>query len=819
MAHGNDKDRSTTSPSVEGLRDEARDIVDDEQQMAARVSRRLSRSLTAKSAVQGPAPELDAQLISLRDQMGEARAEDVPALLAEMMRLSAVRSVDAPEAQGAVDPRSPYFGHLRLEETVFEPGRKTPTEKRRDVLIGKRGLVDREAGVVIVDWRNAPISRIYYRYDEGDDYDEDFGREERSGVVLARRTVSFRDGALVRVKSTAGTFVVADETDGSRRWVELPQEHVRELTGGVGTAVRAPRARPQTRGRRGRRRGRSAAARQNQRALGHTGPSYLRPDKHLPEIAALIDPTQFEAMTRPNAGVVVLQGGAGSGKTTVALHRIAYLAFADPDRFRPHRMTVVVQQPALVHYVARVLPGLDVGQVRVQSYLDFCRFAVRTLLPEVDRDLIEDAPREVAAFKKHPGLLQAIVDQSARRLRAARASLAAATAGCPEHPQVCALLGDDDTGRPLAQVFDRALTRLAGLDISANTRERARRALEQHQAIALDIVGQWEELIGDDVLLGPIRATFDPAAFDSALRWTAEQVADDDDDQIDPASKRPVDGRAEERGPRRMFDAHDLPLLLNLCVERFGSLRGPSGRAVRYDHVAIDEAQDLAAVEVRPLIAAAGPTPSVTLAGDIVQKIVFDNGFETWGQLLAQLQVDATCVEPFRLTYRSTREVVAFGQEVLGPLAPKTPPSAARSGAPVDVFAFDEAGEALSFLADNLRSVMGREPQASVAVLARYPERAAFYARMLKQAEVPHLRHVAGADFSFSAGIDVTHIGQVKGLEYDYVILVDVTADMYPAQDAARHLLHIGATRAAHQLWLLTSRQNPSPLLPPDLLD
>ena len=56
-------------------------------------------------------------------------------------------------------------------------------------------------------------------------------------------------------------------------------------------------------------------------------------------------------------------------------------------------------------------------------------------------------------------------------------------------------------------------------------------------------------------------------------------------------------------------------------------------------------------------------------------------------------------------------------------------------------------------------------------------------------------------------------IAQVKGLEYDYVILLEATHGNYPETDEARHLLHIGSTRAAHQLWLTCSGA-PSPLIP-----
>ena len=129
---------------------------------------------------------------------------------------------------------------------------------------------------------------------------------------------------------------------------------------------------------------------------------------------------------------------------------------------------------------------------------------------------------------------------------------------------------------------------------------------------------------------------------------------------------------------------------------------------------------------------------------------------------------------------------------------------------------FGHSGEAAGFLGEKLRELMQTEPRASVAVIARYPEQADIYYEALTKAEVPYLRRIADQDFPFKPGIDVTDVRQVKGLEFDYVVLVEVGDAAYPAEDEARHLLHIGATRAAHQLWVLTSGRS-SPLLPEGL--
>ena len=73
-------------------------------------------------------------------------------------------------------------------------------------------------------------------------------------------------------------------------------------------------------------------------------------------------------------------------------------------------------------------------------------------------------------------------------------------------------------------------------------------------------------------------------------------------------------------------------------------------------------------------------------------------------------------------------------------------------------------------------------------------------------------------EFTFQPGVDVTDVTQVKGLEFDYVIMVDVNAASYPDQHWARHLLHIGVTRAAHQLWMVSTGE-PSVLVPRALRD
>src|SRR5881227_259993 len=79
-------------------------------------------------------------------------------------------------------------------------------------------------------------------------------------------------------------------------------------------------------------------------------------------------------------------------------------------------------------------------------------------------------------------------------------------------------------------------------------------------------------------------------------------------------------------------------------------------------------------------------SPSITLAGDTSQKLFLENGFGDWRGVLGHLALEHVAVEPLRIAYRSTREILSLAREAMGPLADALPPEAPRSGAPVEAF-------------------------------------------------------------------------------------------------------------------------------------
>jgi DNA helicase-2/ATP-dependent DNA helicase PcrA len=702
------------------------EIPSEEERLLARVNRSLAERAGADRK---ELHRYDEELLALRDEIGEARREDVPALIAQMERLQGV-SLRRAEAQGVlVDPRSPYFGHLRLREQVS--GR----DVERDVLVGRASFIDPTNRVNIVDWRNAPVSQLFYRYTEGSDYEERFGEREVEGEVLVRRTVTIEEGTLIRVACPQGVW---SRQQGRWERTDLPAA---ELAGGEMTA-----------------------ARPGGRVLGAGPRRAQRIDRHLPEIAALIDPRQFELITAPDAGVVVIQGGAGSGKTTIGLHRIAYLAYAQRERFAPKKTLVVTFGSALAAYISQVLPALGVQGVAVVTFQAWAEKELRRCVPWLRVPITDDAPPVVGRLKNHPALLHEL-ERRARAHQGKRTSRA-----------VVELWADLITDRP----------RLIALMSEGELALRQSEITEAHRFISDRVTALLENPGG---------------------RAPEEDEAELDDEEV--RGQTGIDGQRTD-DDRGALDLEDVAILLRAHELVRGTKR-------LYNHLFVDEAQDLSPLELAVLIGQTTAQRSITLAGDTAQRLFLDNGFTEWRTVLRHLSLSHVAIEPLRIAYRSTREILALARHAMGPLAEAEPPQAPRSGAPVEAHRFPGTGAAVAFLAEALRSLPAREPRATVAVLARHPEQADRYFDGLQRAEVPSLRRVRAQNFSFHPGIEVTDIRQVKGLEFDYVVMVDVNATTFGQDDESRHLFHIAATRAAHQLWLIVT-STPSPLIPPALL-
>jgi DNA helicase-2/ATP-dependent DNA helicase PcrA len=251
--------------------------------------------------------------------------------------------------------------------------------------------------------------------------------------------------------------------------------------------------------------------------------------------------------------------------------------------------------------------------------------------------------------------------------------------------------------------------------------------------------------------------------------------------------------------------------LFELLRRKFGKIETPSGSLHKYSHMVLDEAQDLAPIELGVLGMALSEPKSVSIAGDAAQQTDISTSFESWEHVLEMLGIHG--VKPTHLTtnYRSPAPVSHFAHKILGAEAGPAPKST-KAGAPVLRADYHSYAEAIIVIHDILVGLIDAEPHASIAVIARDEKGANLIYQDL--ARIPEARLVEAGKFSFTPGIDVTHVADIKGLEFDYVVIPDANSHVYQIDAKSRRTLHVACTRAVHQL-LVVSSNNPSPLLPP----
>lgn len=648
--------------------------------------------------------DIHLQLQDLHELSLSSKEEDIPALLQNAEHLNRILDqLENQEDKEEIDPETPYFAHLRLTENG----------KARNVFLGRATYL--QDGLRIVDWRNAPVSKLFYLYQEGDEYLEEFGGALHEGEIEARRILHIQNRKLLRVSDSTDTFVFSEGN-----WDKYSQESIR-LAGGEGASLRAG----------------SPLSSQ----LG--GGVNIRANKHLPDIAALLDPDQFELISKETSGVVVIRGSAGSGKTTVALHRIAYLSFADKVRFQPRKCMFMVWGKAMRDYVAHVLPALGVNGVQVETWNLWSRTCVRYMFRALPKTISYQTPSSVSRLKLHP-MLNTILEEYIQQNPINR-------------PSISTVIED------WAQVLSNIPLLRQALKDDFN-------------------IGDWENI--EDWL---IRQTRNISAFVSG-------------DELSDATPEDI-----------QLDPEDDAILLRLYQLRIGPLRTRKGLAV-FAHLAIDEVQDFSPIEIIVLLNTTDDHQCVTLAGDTRQHISKDAGFASWTEFLDIIGIHNKALSTLEVSYRSTYPITSFALSLLINDS-QSVPRTTRDGPPVECFTFSEHGACVAFLADALRKLIGQETMANIALLTPSPSVSQMYFEGLRDAGLPKIRMIRDQKFTFSPGIDIVEVSEVKGLEFDYVVIIEPSYKYYPNTAHHQRLLHVAATRAVHQLWI-TCIDALSPIIP-----
>lgn len=689
---------------------------------------KLERSIR-KSEIPGLTREEEeaqlAKVIGIAEQNLEQAKADIRLANEDLADL--METYDAKEAEGlalwnnATAKLNAYqHGMARLEKARKKPyfGRIDFQDPRLSFLesyyIGRVGISDEKAEPVVLDWR-APISSVYYENSTGP----------------CSYTVS-----------SEGTFSIDLKR---KRTYEIENDHLKDFFDSDVVA--------------------------NDELLT----KYLAKNKKavLGEIIATIQQEQNLIIRRSPKTNLIVQGVAGSGKTTVAMHRISYILYNYEEDFRPEDFYIIGSNRILLNYITSVLPELDVYGIRQMTmeqlfirllYEDWDeeKYMVHTIDRADEKNSIkggsgwffdlenfcctyeaEQIPREPLRLEKTGTLLlnAEYIDNYCRE----QSTLSMEGKMCMLNEILLAKFENEVSGK----------------EVTFPAREK--KALKR----------KYEKYFGDGKWRGSI--------FDLYLQFLEQQ-----------AEK----GKAVEV-PENSFDVYDLAALAYLYkrIKENDPVREAS-------HVVIDEAQDFGMMAYQVLHYCLRDC-TYTIMGDTSQNIHFSYGLNDWEELKKLILTgtyDAFGV--LRKSYRNTVEISDFANEILrhGDFAIYPVEPVLRHGTTVQKEAFaDEA----ALLAAGVQKIKAWQEQGyeTIAVVCRDETEAAATARKLKKYVPVVEEDLETAEFG--EGVMVLPVAYTKGLEFDAVLLLDPTEEKYPENDGQVKLLYVAATRALHELAVL----------------
>lgn len=512
----------------------------------------------------------------------------------------------------------------------------------------------------------------------------------------------------------------------------------------------------------------------------------------LSDIVATIQGEQDEVIRSPLPGVLVVQGGPGTGKTVVALHRAAYLLYTYRFPLEGQGVLVVGPNRLFLSYIEQVLPSLGEAGVqiavtadlvphirasgrgpapvaRVKGDIRMCRLLAKAVRDR-QRSLREVAviPSGVERLRVTPEDSVELIAQTRRRAR-----------------------GHNSGRKHLERAFFELLAQRSRQDIDASVlRDRLRETIEVREALER----MWPVLMPADLLndlfgsLGLLRL--------AGRRWFSDEELE--------RLYRPRSAAAAEL----VWQIEDVPLL-DEALELLGPR--PQHRdddIIRtYGHIVVDEAQDLSPMELR-MLDRRSLNGSMTVVGDIAQA-TGAHAHESWDDVVRWLpDRHAPRTAELSIGYRVPGPSMALASRVLELAAPGLrPPSSVRTegDAPI-IEATDAAG-----LAEALAAAVRRETAAvgsgNVAIIAADRQLDVLEAALAAQ----------GIDFGRATRGTLDHqitlapVQLIKGLELDAAIVVD-PAVILATEHRGAQALYVALTRATRRLSVLHEQPLPAVL-------
>ncbi|WP_210588996.1 UvrD-helicase domain-containing protein [Streptomyces sp. GESEQ-35] len=586
--------------------------------------------------------------------------------------------------------------------------------------IGRRHVHDHDGDPMVIDWR-APVSQPFYRASKKDPMD-----------IALRRRFGYTGGDLTAYEDEH----LSNPAEAARTSKLLQQE------------IERPRVGP------------------------------------MRDIVATIQPEQDEIVRSGLGGTVCVQGGPGTGKTAVGLHRVAYLLYAHRERLARTGTLVIGPNKSFLHYIEQVLPAL--GELAVRQA------TVDDLVAHVDvRGTDDSAAAVIKGDARMAGVLrravrshvtmpteQVVVVRGSRRWRVPAYELEGI---------VQELLDRDIRYGAAREALPQRIAHAVLVQMERSGEapdDRVQDAVARNSAVKAAVKGMWPPV-------DPAKLVLRLLTDADFLAVHAEGVLTEDEQKTIQWSK-PV--RSVKAAKWSAADAVLIDEATDL-VQRTHSL----------GHVVLDEAQDLSPMQYRA-VGRRCTTGSATVLGDLAQGTT-PWATRSWDEALAHLGKTDAVVEELTAGFRVPTDVITYASRLLPHIAPGLTPVASVRENPgfFDVRSVSGAGEVVAACEELLRN---EGSTGLIAADARIPA----LAEALAAAGITYL--APGEETTAETRLTLVPASLAKGLEYDYVVLDEPQAvvDGEPDERTGLRRLYVGLTRAVSGLIVTHAAALPSQL-------
>lgn len=555
-------------------------------------------------------------------------------------------------------------------------------------------------------------------------------------------------------------------------------------------------------------------------------------DTRLKNIIATIQAEQNKIIRADMWQPLIVQGVAGSGKTTIALHRIAYLIYNYDKKFFPEEFLIIAPNKFFLNYISNVLPDLGVDRVGQSTYEEIAFEVIGSTfeIEEPNKKLariidnnktekekefcktIEEASRFKSSIRYKNVLDEYIYEIEKRVLPTEDFTIGKYTfmsskdvahlfyreynnlpicrriEEISKHIKNTVLMRSGEILKDIEEERDYKVAKIKREEENEKIRYSLIRA-EYEEAdklmkeVTKDVKKRIQKYFGVQKILEPIKY------YAEFIEHYLEQFAEGriPKEQI----KYIIDSFRESRRKGKIEMEDIAPLMYIKYMVH--------GIKTKFElkHIVIDEAQDFSEFQFY-IFKKIVKSSSLTILGDLAQGIYYYRGTENWQKTMSIVFDEQ--IEPqyltLKKTYRTTEEIMNVANKVISHLIEKLKCSLGepvmKNGAPVTIKEFENRDEMVKRIRERLNEFKENGLK-NIALICKTVEDCE---KLKKELDIDEIHVISDSDSEYAGGISIVPSYLSKGLEFDSVIITDADVNNYSKSEVDTKLLYVCITRA-----------------------